>query len=263
MTRSTQHGLTIQRYTTRSIHVPDQSATHTLSEGAVARLKSVSTATLTSQLNKRGLRNTFLAGIYPLRPDLRMVGYAFTLRYIPAREDLADELYDNTKNVQRLAVETVGPDDVLIIDARGDVSTGATLGHILGTRITLRGAAGLVTDGALRDTPGFKELDLPSYIKAPHANTSFIAHHPVEVQVPIGCAGVAVIPGDVIVGDAEGVVVIPAKMAEEVAHAAYEQEIREEFIQEKIDSGSSILGVYPPNEETLAEFEQWRKNRGI
>ena len=128
--------------------------TYELSTDAKAKLRSVSTATLTSQLQKSGLRNTFLAGLNPLRPDLRMVGYAFTLRYIPAREDLADERYDNTKNVQRLAVEAVGPEDVLIIDARGEVSA-ASLGHILGTRITQRGAAGFVTDGALRDTPGF------------------------------------------------------------------------------------------------------------
>ncbi len=233
--------------------------THILSDEAVEKLKQVSTATLTSQLNKRGLRNTFMAGIYPLRPDLRMVGYAFTLRYIPAREDLADELYDNTRNVQRLAVEAVGPEDVLVIDARSDVSQGATLGHILGTRVHVRGAAGIVTDGALRDTPGFQDLDLATYIRAAHATTSFVAHHPVEMQVPIGCGGVAVLPGDVIVGDAEGVVVIPAKMAESVAQDAYEQEIREEFFQAKVAGGASILGVYPPNEETLAEFAAWRK----
>lgn len=233
---------------------------HLLSNEAKAKLLQVSTATLTSQLGKRGLRNTFLAGIYPLRPDLRMVGYAFTLRLIPAREDLADELYDNTKNVQRLAVEAVGPEDVLIIDARNDVSS-ASLGHILGTRITVRGAAGLVTDGALRDTPSFLQLDLPTYIRAPHANTSFVAHHPVQMQVPIGCAGVAIIPGDILVGDGEGVVVIPSQMAESVAHAAYEQEIREEFFQEKIARGASILGVYPPNDATLAEFERWYNER--
>lgn len=233
--------------------------THVLSDEAVAKLKTVSTATITSQLNKRGLRNTFLAGIYPLRPDLRMVGYAFTLRYIPAREDLADELYDNTRNVQRLAVEAIGPDDVLVIDARGEVGWGATLGNILATRIKVRGAAGIVTDGALRDTPGFKEMDLPAYIRAPHATSSFVAHHPVEMQVPVGCAGVAVLPGDILVGDGEGVVVIPAKMAEEVAHAAYEQERREEFIQQKIAGGASILGVYPPDEKTLAEYEEWRR----
>jgi len=234
----------------------------TLTDEAVAKLKQVSTATLTSQLNKRGLRNTFMAGIYPLRPDLRLVGYAFTLRYIPAREDLADELYDNTKNVQRLAVEAIGEGDVLVIDARNQADQGATLGNILGTRVKVRGAVGIVTDGALRDTPAFQELALPSYIRAPHATTSFVAHHPVEMQVPIGCGGVAVIPGDVIVGDAEGVVVIPAKMAESVAHDAYEQEIREEFFQQKVAGGASILGVYPPNEQTLAEFEVWRKEQG-
>jgi regulator of RNase E activity RraA len=234
----------------------------TLSAEAFDKLKTVSTATLTSQLLKRGFRNTFMQGLYPLRPDLRMVGYALTVRYVPTREDLVDELYDNTRNVQRLAVEAVEPDDVLVIDARGDVGA-ASFGHILGTRITARGAAGFVTDGALRDTPAFRELELPSYIRAPHATTSFVVHHPVEMNVPIGCAGVAVVPGDVIVGDAEGVVVIPVRVAEEVALDAYEQERKEEFFQEKIANGASILGVYPPNEETLAEFEAWRKQRGV
>ena len=235
--------------------------THEISADAKRKLRSVSTATLTSQLQNHGFRNTFLAGLSPLRPELRMVGYAFTLRYIPAREDLADERYDNTRNVQRLAVEAVGPEDVLIIDARGDVSA-ASLGHILGTRITQRGAAGFVTDGALRDTPSFRSLELPTYIRAAHATTSFVAHHPVDMQVPIGCAGVAVTPGDVIAGDAEGVVIIPAHLAEQVAHDAYEQEIREEFFQEKVAGGASIVGVYPPNDETLAGFERWRQERG-
>jgi len=235
---------------------------HELSADAKKKLRSVSTATLTSQLQNHGFRNTFLAGLYPLRPDLSMVGYAFTLRYIPAREDLADERYDNTRNVQRLAVEAVGAEDVLVIDARGDISA-ASFGHILGTRITQRGAAGFVTDGALRDTPFFRGLELPTYIRAAHATTSFVAHHPVDMQVPIGCAGVAVTPGDVVVGDAEGVVIIPAHLAEEVAQGAYEQEIREEFFQEKVAGGASIVGVYPPNDETLAEFEQWRRERGV
>ncbi|MBI3960666.1 MAG: ribonuclease activity regulator RraA [Chloroflexi bacterium] len=235
---------------------------HLLSDEAKAKLRQVSTATLTSQLQKHGFRNTFLAGLYPLRPELRMVGYAFTLRFIPAREDLADELYDNTKNVQRLAVEAVGPEDVLVIDARGETGA-ASFGHILGTRITARGAAGLVTDGALRDTPGFRQLALPSYIRAAHATTSFVVHHPLEMQVPIGCAGVAVLPGDVIVGDGEGVVVIPSQVAEPVAQAAFEQELREEFFLQKIASGASIIGTYPPNETTLAEFECWRKEKEI
>lgn len=232
-----------------------------ISAGAMEKLRTVSTATLTSVLLDQGLRNTFLAGLYPLRPDLRMVGYAFTLRYIPAREDLADEIYDNSRNVQRLAVEAVGPEDVLVIDARGDVGA-ASFGHILGTRILQRGAAGLVTDGALRDTPGFRRLDLPTYIRAAHATTSFVAHHPVDMQVPIGCGGAAVTPGDVVVGDGEGVVVIPAKLAEEIAHSAHEQEIREQYFQERVADGAGIVGVYPPSEETLAAFERWRRGRG-
>ena len=235
---------------------------HELSTDAKAKLRSVSTATLTSQLLNKGLRNTFLAGLYPLRPELRMVGYAFTVRYIPAREDLADELYDNSRNMQRLAVEAVGPEDVLIIDARGDVSA-ASFGHILGTGISQRGAAGLVTDGALRDTPAFRRLELPTYIRAAHATTSFVAHHPVDMQVPIGCAGVAVTPGDVVVGDGEGVVVIPAKLAEDIAHSSFEQEIREEYFQERVAGGASIVGVYPPDDETLAGFERWRRERGV
>jgi len=125
----------------------------TLTPDAFAKLHTVSTATLTSQLSKHGFRNTFLPGLYPLRPDLRMVGYAFTLRYVPMREDLVDELYDNTKNVQRIAVESIGQDDILVIDARGDTRA-ATLGNILATRLLARGARGLVSDGALRDTPG-------------------------------------------------------------------------------------------------------------
>ena len=234
---------------------------HTLTDNAKAKLHKVSTATLTSQLINHNFHNTFMAGIYPLRPELSMVGYAFTLRYVPSREDMVDTLYDNTKNIQRLAVEAVNQEDVLVVDARGDVRA-ATLGNILATRLKVRGAAGFVTDGALRDTPGFKEIDLPAYICAPHATTSFEVHHPVDMNVPIGCGGVLVMPGDVIVGDGEGVVAIPAHVAEEVAHDAYEQELMEEFIQQKVAQGASILGVYPPSEQTQAEFEQWRKLQG-
>lgn len=235
--------------------------TPTLTAEAFAKLRKVSTATLTSQLQKRGFRNTFLAGLTPLRPDLRLVGYAFTLRYVPAREDLADTLYDNTKNIQRIAVESVEKDDVLVIDARGDVRA-ATLGNILATRLKARGAAGLVTDGALRDTPGYRELDFPSYVKAAHAATSFLIHHPVDINVPIGCAGVLIMPGDVMVGDGEGVVAVPAAVAEEVVHDAYEQERLEEFIQAKVATGASILGVYPPDEATKAEYAAWRASEG-
>jgi regulator of RNase E activity RraA len=235
--------------------------TTTISAGAFEKLRAVSTATLTTQLLNRGFKNTFLQGLSPVDPDSRMVGYAFTLRFVPAREDFADTMYDNTQNVQRIAVEAIGKDQVMVIDARGDIRA-ASFGHILGTRIKMRGAAGLVTDGALRDTPGFKELGLPTYIRAPHATMSFVIHHPLEMNVPIGCAGVLVLPGDVMVGDGEGVVAIPAQVAEEVAADAYEQERREEFFQMKVAQGASIQGVYPPNEQTLAEYAAWREKKG-
>lgn len=231
-----------------------------LTPEAFAKLHKVSTATLTTQLLNRGFHNTFLA-LTPLQPEKRLVGYAFTLRYVPMREDLTDTQYDNSANVQRLAVESVTANDVLIIEARGDVRA-ASFGHILATRIQARGAAGLVTDGALRDTPSFKQLALPSYCKAPHATTSFIIHHPLEINVPIGCAGVLIMPGDVLVGDGEGVVAIPAQIAEEVAHDAYEQELRETFFAQKVAEGASIKGVYPPDEQTLAEYKIWKESRG-
>ena len=138
------------------------------SPDAWRKLHAVSTASLTSELLKLGFRNTFMAGIRPLRPDRRMVGYAFTLRYVPAREDLDFQVeYDNWTNPQRVAVETVGPDQVLVIDARGQIGA-ASLGHILATRLMVRGAAGLVTDGALRDSPAIATLDFPAYAAAAH-----------------------------------------------------------------------------------------------
>lgn len=232
-----------------------------LSPAALSALRQVSTATLTTQLLHRGLRTTFLAGLVSYRPDLRLVGYAFTLRYVPMREDLdLDRPTDNLTNVQRIAVESVGPEDVLVIDARGDVNA-ATLGDILATRIMVRGAAGIVTDGAFRDAPSFRELDLPTYARASHATISGTRHHPVDLNVPIGCAGVLVIPGDVVVGDAEGVVVIPRAIAEEVAKAALEQDRIEAFLLEKVRAGASIRGVYPPDERTRAEYEAQRGSR--
>lgn len=237
--------------------------THTLSQEAFDKLRQTSTATLTSQLLKRGFRNTFIPGLQVLRPDLRMVGYAFTLRYVPAREDSGFEVnYDNETNVQRLAVEAVGENDVLVIDARGDIRA-ASFGHILATRIMNRGAAGLVSDGGLRDTPAFRKLNLPSYVKAPHATTSSVIHHPVDMNVPVGCGGVLVMPDDVVVGDAEGVVVIPAQVAESVAHDAFDQERLEEFVLERVRAGASIKGVYPPDVRTMAEYSKWRSQRGI
>lgn len=223
-------------------------------------LREVSTATLTSQLHHHGLTNCFIRGLQPLRPDLRMVGQAFTLRYVPVRGELesARAPFDNTTNVQRLAVERIGPGEVLVIDARGELGSGS-FGHIIATRITRRGAAGLVTDGAVRDSAGFRSLDLPSYCRAAHASASSLRHHPVDLQVPIGCGGVLVEPGDVVVGDQDGVVVFPLELADEVAKAGHAQERLEEYIWRRVDAGESILGVYPAGEETLAA---WRAEQG-
>ncbi len=221
-------------------------------------LREVSTASLTTQLLKRGLQNTFIQGVQALRPDLRMVGYALTLRYIPAREDLDRSTdYDNLTNPQRVAVEMVGPDDVLVIDARGDLSA-ASLGHILMTRIMMRGAAGVVSDGAFRDSPSISQLELPTYAAGMNGTTSFVSHHPTDINLPIGCGGVAVFPGDVIVGDAEGAVVIPRHLAAAVARDTREQDRFETWALARVREGASIRGVYPPDEKTRAEYEAWR-----
>lgn len=225
---------------------------------AIEKLRQTSTATLTAQLLKRGLARTFMTGVQPLRPRDRMVGAAFTLRYVPAREDLDRGVeFDNDTNVQRIAVERVGPGEVLVIDARGDLSA-ATLGNILAARLRVRGAAGIVTDGAFRDAARIAGEPLPSYCRGAHAAISSTAHHPTDLQVTIGCGGVMVVPGDIVVGDDEGVVVIPAYLATEVAQAAFEQEQLEDFILAKVRAGASIKGFYPPNDDVRAEYERSR-----
>jgi len=220
-----------------------------------------STATLTSVLNKKGLWNTFMHGLKPLKPGMRMAGPAFTMRYIPAREDIdRTGVVDNLTDIQRVGIEQISAGEVLVIDARGDTRAG-TLGSILATRIHVRGAAGLVTDGAYRDSPVIADLGIAAYAVGMHARTNKTIHHPLDIQQPVGCGGVAVYPGDIIVGDDEGVVVIPRHLAVEVAETAVAQEEREIFIMEKVRQGASIVGTYPPDEETLAEYEAWKKKR--
>ena len=236
-------------------------ATEPLPDTLLEQLRIPSTATLTTVLAKYGLHNTFMLGVKPLTPGRRLVGQAFTLRYIPAREDLDHTgTVDNLTDPQRVAIERVGPGDVLVIDARGDVRAG-TMGAILATRLKVRGAAGAVTDGAFRDSPAIAASGLIAYARAAHAAANKTIHHPTDFQVPIACGGVAVYPGDVIVGDDEGVVVIPRHLAADVAAQAVEQEQREDFIMQKIRDGASIVGVYPPNEATLAEYQAWRERR--
>jgi 5-oxopent-3-ene-1,2,5-tricarboxylate decarboxylase / 2-hydroxyhepta-2,4-diene-1,7-dioate isomerase len=230
-----------------------------LSGDAKAALHQVSTATLTSQLLSHGIGNTFMRGLRPTRPDLRLVGYAYTLRYVPLREDIRDS-QANTPNAQRRAVESIGPDDVLVIDARENSGAG-TIGNIMATRLLMRGAAGIVTDGGLRDSPAVAEVDIPTYYGAVHAASLFVVHYPLETNVPIACGGTLVFPGDVIVGDAEGVVVLPIALAERVAHAALEQQEREAWALERVQSGEALWEVYPLSEGRRAEYDAWRAAR--
>ena len=228
------------------------------------RLKGVSTATLCTALYKRGLRNQFIQDVRPLNPSLpNMVGEAFTLRYLPAREDLNPlTVFQDRSHPQRKAVEECPPGAVFVIDSRKDPRA-ASAGGILVSRLMKRGVAGVVTDGGFRDSPEIARLDIPAYHNRPSAPTNLTLHQALDINVPIGCGDVAVFPGDVVVGDAEGVIVIPAALADEVAAEAVEMTAFEDFVIEKVLEGRSILGLYPPTEEaSRKDFEAWRKAKG-
>jgi regulator of RNase E activity RraA len=226
-------------------------------------LSRVSTATLTTQLFKRGFRNTFLYGLRPFNEEhANFVGTAFTLRYIPAREDLdVVESFADPAHPQRAAVEAVGPGEVLVMDSRGE-GRAATAGDILITRLQMRGAVAVVSDGSFRDSSRLREMPFPTFAKGPSATLNLTLHHAVDFQVPIACAGVAVFPGDVLVGDREGIVCIPRHLAAEVAQAALEQEEFEDFALGKIRAGAPVIGTYPPDEKTRSEYEEHRRHHG-
>jgi regulator of RNase E activity RraA len=221
-----------------------------------AKLLAVSTATLTTALFKRGLRNTYVQGARPLNPQsCRMAGPAFTLRYIPAREDLDTlAVFQDPRHPQRHAVETIPAGSVMVIDSRGDDRAGSA-GGILVRRMMVRGAAGLVTDGGLRDSPDIAALGFPAFCRSPSAPTNLTRHHAVDIDVPVGCGGVPVYPGDWVVGDAEGVVVIPKEMVAEIAAEAVEMTAFETYVEAQVAAGRSIIGLYPPNEASRAEYE--------
>lgn len=226
----------------------------------IANLKRASTATITTQLFARGFRNAYLAGVMPANKLAEnMVGAAFTLRYIPAREDLdVLSVFQDFDHPQRAAVEQAAPGSVLVMDCRGQARA-ASAGSILMTRLHMRGVAGCVTDGSLRDFATISELPLPVFSAGPAATTNLALHHAVDLQVPIGCAGVPVYPGDILVGDGDGVVCIPRHLAADIAGPAAEQERLEAFLMDKVAHGSTIRGVYPPDEVTRAEYEQRRR----
>ena len=233
-----------------------------LSDKTRALLREISTATLTSQLMARGLRNTFMRNVSRLtKAGGNMVGEAFTLRYIPSREDIdVSAVFEDYEHPQRKAVETVPPGHVLVIDCRQD-NRAAGAGSILITRTMMRGAAGVVTDGGLRDSPTIEALDYPVYYNGRSAPTNLTRHHAVDINVPVGCGEVPVYPGDVLVGDQEGVVVIPRHLADELAVQGTEQTHFEDYVTERVLAGQTIFGLYPPNAEALAAYEAWKKKR--
>jgi regulator of RNase E activity RraA len=228
------------------------------------KLKTVSTATLCTALYKRGLRNQFIQDVHPLNPNAEpMVGEAFTLRYIPAREDLNPiSVFQDRAHPQRRAVEECPPGAVFVIDSRKDARA-ASAGSILVTRLMKRGVAGIVTDGGFRDSPEIAQMQIPAYHSRPSAPTNLTVHQALDINVPIGCGDAPVWPGDVIVGDGEGVVVIPAHLADEIAAEAHEMTAFEDFVTERVQEGQSILGLYPPTDERNRDaFAAWRKAKG-
>lgn len=227
-------------------------------------LMGVSTATLCTALFKRGLRNQFIQDVRPLNDKLpNMVGEAFTLRYIPAREDLNPiGVFLDRSHPQRVAVEQCPPGAVLVFDSRRNARA-ASAGAILVSRLMVRGCAGVVTDGGFRDSPEIAALSFPAYHQRPSAPTNLTQHQALDINVPIGCGDAPVFPGDVMVGDREGVVVIPAGIADEVAQEAADMTVFEDFVSEQVLAGRSILGLYPATDpRAKEEFAVWRKVKG-
>jgi regulator of RNase E activity RraA len=224
------------------------------------KLMGVSVATLATALFKRGLRNQVLQDVRPVaRKGRNMVGPAFTLRYMPAREDrntLAE--FRNPLHPQRQAVEQCPVGGVLVMDSRKDARA-ASAGDILITRLMVRGGAGVVTDGGFRDSMAIGALEMPAYHQRASSPTNLTLHEAIDINVPIGCGDVAVFPGDVVVGDDDSVIIIPAAIADEVAAEAVEMTAYEDFVVERVKAGATIIGLYPPTDETnLALFASWR-----
>ena len=234
-----------------------------LSDSTRKKYMGVSTATLCTALFKRGLRNQFIQDVRPLNPSLpNMVGEAFTLRYIPAREDLNPiTVFQDRAHPQRKAVEECPPGAVFVIDSRKDAARRVGRRH-----------PGVAADEARRRRRRHRrrlprlardrQLAIPAYHNRPSAPTNLTLHQAIDINVPIGCGDAPVFPGDVLVGDGEGVIVVPPHIADEVADEAVEMTAFEDFVQEKVMEGRSILGLYPATEEkTRTDFAAWRKER--
>jgi regulator of RNase E activity RraA len=228
------------------------------------KLKTISTATVATALFKRGFRNQFIQDVHPLSPvQPVLVGEAFTLRYMPAREDLNQlAVFRDRGHPQRKAIEDCPPGAVMVMDSRKDARA-ASAGSILVTRLMKRGVAGVVTDGGFRDAADIARLGFPAYHHRPSAPTNLTLHQAIDINVPIGCGDAPVFPGDVILGDGDGVIVIPAHLADEITEEAYEMTAFEDFVTEQVNNGMAIYGLYPAtNDQTLVDFAAWRKIKG-
>jgi 2-keto-4-pentenoate hydratase/2-oxohepta-3-ene-1,7-dioic acid hydratase in catechol pathway/regulator of RNase E activity RraA len=226
-------------------------------EATLVALRTVSTATVAAQLRKRGIDGCTMDSVRPARTGSRFVGLASTLRYLPLRADLFTER-GGGMNAQKQAIDSVGQDEVLVIEARGATDAG-TVGDILALRAQVRGAAGIVTDGAVRDVRTLAELSLPVFHRGQHSAVLGRRHVPWETGVAVACAGITVQPGELVMGDDDGVVLIPNSLVVEVAAAALEQELEERFITEQVAAGASIKGLYPIGDDWRDRYQQWRK----
>lgn len=232
-----------------------------LSPDVIAALQHVCTATLTTVLLKKGLRNVWMRGTRPLVPGTpKQIGRAFTLRFVPAREDLATPASWGAPISTRAAIEAMPPGVIAVIDAMGTTDAGV-FGDILCLRMAKRGVAGLVTDGVVRDGDGVRSTGLPVWCQGVAAPPSVAGLTFVAWQQPIGCGGVAVFPNDVVVADADGAVLIPAALLDEVVALAVEQELQEAWIMEEVHAGTKLPGLYPPDEAAKARYEAWKRGR--
>ena len=231
-----------------------------LSAETIRNFMYASTATVSMQMLKRGFRNCAVSGVRPLNPNAaRLVGPAFTLRYIPCREDLdKPPSPSDPPNAQRTAIEESPAGCVLVIATESNTRSG-TLGDILALRLKARGIAGVLTDGAMRDTPVIGKFDFPVYCAAAAAPPSMANLRPIEVQTPVGIRGVPVYPDDIIVADEDGAIVVPRHLADEVARDSFEQERLEKFVAIRVGQGHPITGTYPPNDETKKLYQAWIK----
>jgi regulator of RNase E activity RraA len=234
-----------------------------VSSQVIERLKNISSGTLTTQLFKHGLKQCFLVGLKPLNPNCaKFAGEAYTMRFIPTREDIDTYAtltpFSNPDNLQWDAVDQIGPGQVLVIDSRNDTRA-ASAGNMLLTHMMVKGVAGIVTDGSLRDGQEISRMAIPAYAREVTASTRLSYHHAADLQVPISCAEVAVYPGDIIVGDGDGITVVPRHLAAQLADDGEKQDAFEAYLAMRMAAGEKLYGLYPPNDQTRADYQAWIK----